>query len=343
MLAEASPFDSIRDLIALMPPASETAAAVARKRQADLTKPQGSLGRLEEIVAFLAAWQGKPLPTLDRPLVAIFAANHGVVAQGVSAYPASVTRAMMENFSAGGAAINQICAAYGLGLKVFDLALDIPTKDITQEPAMEAKAAAATFAFGMEAIDGGVDLLCIGEMGIGNTTVAAAIYHGLYGGVAADWVGRGTGVDDGGLARKIAAVEAAVALHRPYLDDPLEVMRRLGGREIAAMAGAIVAARMQNIPVILDGYVACAAAAILHALDAAALDHCLAAHVSAEGAHGEVLRRLGKKPLLDLGLRLGEGSGAALAAGLAKAALACHTDMATFAEAQVAGKNSTEL
>ena len=220
-------------------------------------------------------------------MVAIFAANHGVAARGVSAFPASVTRAMMENFSAGGAAINQICATFGVGLKVFELALDIPTKDMREAPAMEAAAAAATFAFGMEAIAGEVDLLCIGEMGIANTTVAAAIYHGLYGGAAADWVGRGTGVDAAGLARKIATVEAAVALHRPFLDDPLELMRRLGGREIAAMAGAIVAARMQNIPVILDGYVSCAAAAILHAIDPARLDHCLAGHVSAEGAHAE--------------------------------------------------------
>ncbi len=338
MLADASPLDSIRDLIALMPPPSTASAAAVSAREVQLTKPQGALGRLEEIVAFLAAWQGKTAPTLDRPMVAIFAANHGVAARGVSAYPASVTRAMMENFSAGGAAINQICAAYGVGLKVFELALDIPTKDITEAPALEAAAAAATFAFGMEAIAGEVDLLCIGEMGIGNTTVAAAIYHGLYGGAAADWVGRGTGIDEAGLERKIAAVEAAVALHRPFLDDPLELMRRLGGREIAAMAGAIVAARMQNIPVVLDGYVSCAAAAILHALDAKALDHCLAGHVSAEGAHAEVLRRLGKRPLLDLDLRLGEGSGAALAVGLVKAALACHTGMATFEQAAVPGK-----
>ncbi len=338
MPATASPFDSIRDLIALMPPASEAALAAVSAREIQLTKPQGSLGRLEEIVAFLAAWQGKAEPTLDRPLVAIFAGNHGVAAKGVSAFPASVTRAMMENFSAGGAAINQICAAYGVGLKVFDLALDIPTKDITEAPAMEAVAAAATFAFGMEAIAGGVDLLCVGEMGIANTTVAAAIYHGLYGGAAEDWVGRGTGVDEAGLKRKIAAVAAAVALHRPFLDDPLELMRRLGGREIAAMMGAIVAARMQNIPVILDGYVSCAAAAIVHAIDPRAIDHCLAGHVSAEGAHAEVLRRLGKRPLLDLDMRLGEGSGAALAVGILKAALACHTGMATFEQAGVAGK-----
>ncbi len=160
----------------------------------------------------------------------------------------------------------------------------------------------------------------------------------LYGGTAADWVGRGTGIDDRGLARKIAAVEAAVARHKEHLADPLEVMRRLGGREIAAIAGAIIAARMERIPVILDGYVVCAAAAILHAQDPRALDHCMAAHVAAEGGHGDVLRRLGKKPLLDLGLRLGEGTGAALAFGIIKAAVACHTGMATFAEAKVAGR-----
>jgi len=338
MLASGLPFDSIRDLLPLMPQASQAAVDAVAARQTQLTKPLGSLGRLEDIVAFLAAWQGQSPPSIDRPLVAIFAANHGVTKKGVSAYPASVTRAMLENFAAGGAAINQICATYGIGLKVFELALDIPTQDITESPALDEAAAAATFAFGMEAIAGGIDLLCLGEMGIGNTTVAAAIYHGLYGGTAKDWVGRGTGVDECGLARKIAAVEAAVALHKPHLADPLELMRRLGGREIAAMAGAILAARMQHIPVVLDGYVVCAAAAILHALDPSTLDHCLAAHVSAEGAHADVLRRLGKKPLLDLGLRLGEGSGAALAVGVMQAALACHKDMATFAEAHVAGR-----
>jgi nicotinate-nucleotide--dimethylbenzimidazole phosphoribosyltransferase len=333
-----SPFDSIRALVAAMPQASEVSRLAVGARQAELTKPQGSLGRLEEIVEFLAAWQAKPKPSIDRPQVAVFAGNHGVTRKGVSAYPASVTRAMMDNFAAGGAAINQICAAHGIGLRVFELALDMPTADITEAPAMEEAEAMATFAFGMEAIAGGTDLLCLGEMGIGNTTIAAAIYHGLYGGAAADWVGRGTGIDDPGLARKIAAVEAAVAHHKEHLSDPLELMRRLGGREIAAIAGAIMAARMERIPVILDGYVVCAAAAILHALDPATLDHCMAGHVSAEGAHGVVLRKLDKKPLLDLGLRLGEGSGAALAVGLIKAAVACHTDMATFDEAKIAGK-----
>ncbi|MDB5569750.1 MAG: nicotinate-nucleotide--dimethylbenzimidazole phosphoribosyltransferase [Hyphomicrobiales bacterium] len=329
------PFDDIRALFAIMPPASAECADMARERDAALVKPAGSLGRLEEIPQWLAAWQGKSKPTMDRPLVAIFAANHGVVAQGVSAWPQAVTRQMMETFAAGGGAINQICATYELGLKVFDLALDLPTADITQDAALDEKAAAATFAFGMEAIAGDVDLLCLGEMGIGNTTVAAAIFHALYGGAAADWVGRGAGVDDAGLARKIDAVERAVALHRAHAGDPLEVMRRLGGREICAMAGAIMAGRIERVPVILDGYVAAAAAAILHAIDPASIDHCLAGHCSAEGAHADVLRRLGKAPLLSLGMKLGEGTGAALAAGLVKAALACHRDMATFEQAKV--------
>jgi nicotinate-nucleotide--dimethylbenzimidazole phosphoribosyltransferase len=211
---------------------------------------------------------------------------------------------------------------------------------MTERPALEEAECAATFAYGMEAVAGGADLLCLGEMGIGNTTAAAAIYFALYGGRAEDWAGRGTGVDDAGLARKTAAVTRAVTLHAAHLRDPLEILRRLGGREIAAIAGAIVAARMERVPVIFDGYVATAAAAILHAMDASALDHCMAGHVSAEGAHAEALRRLGKKPLLDLGMRLGEGSGAALAAGLVKAAAACHSGMATFAEAGVAGKTA---
>ena len=339
MTATGLPFDDIRNLFALMPEAAENCVADVRGRDVQLTKPPGSLGELEHIVTWLAAWQGKSRPSVDRPLVAVFAANHGVVAQGVSPYPPSVTRAMMENFAAGGAAINQICATFDLGLKVFELALDIPTGDITQGAAMDEKSAAATFAFGMEAIAGGADLLGLGEMGIGNTTIAAAIYLALYGGKARDWVGRGTGVDDAGLARKVAAVETAVALHKPHLGDPLEVLRRLGGREIAAIAGAIMAARMERVPVVLDGYVVCAAAAILHALDPHALDHCIAGHLSAEGAHADVLARLGKKPLLALGMRLGEGSGAALAMGVIKASLACHSGMATFAQAGVANKD----
>jgi nicotinate-nucleotide--dimethylbenzimidazole phosphoribosyltransferase len=339
-MADASPFDDIRRLITTMPGPDEAAVEMVRERDRQLTKPAGSLGRLEWLAEWLAAWQGKGKPSVDRPLVCVFAGSHGVTAQGVSAFPDSVNRQMLENFAAGGAAINQICASAGLGFKVFDLALDMPTGDITQEPAMDEKACVATMAFGMEAIAGGTDLLAIGEMGIGNTTVAAAIYMALYGGPAEHWVGRGTGVDDKGLRRKVEAVEAAVAFHQTSLNDPLDILRCLGGREIAAMAGAILAARLQRIPVIIDGYVATAAAAILFAIHPATLDHCIAGHLSAEGAHQDVLERIRKVPLLALGMRLGEGSGAALAMTIVKSAAAIHRDMATFSQAGVAEKLS---
>jgi nicotinate-nucleotide--dimethylbenzimidazole phosphoribosyltransferase len=332
-----SPFDDIRALLANMPGVDEKALRHAREREAQLTKPGGSLGRLEEIAEFMAAWQGGA-PHVDNPLVAVFAGNHGVVAKGVSPFPASVTEAMVANFQAGGAAINQICKTFDISLKVYELALSQPTGDITEGPALDERACAATMAFGMEALAGGPDLLVLGEMGIGNTTVAAAIYCALFGGEPEDWVGRGTGVDDAGLKRKADAVRAALRTHAGHLDDPLEVLRRLGGREIAAMAGAILGARHQRTPVLLDGFVVCAAAAALHAMDPAALDHCLAGHVSAENAHARALRELNKAPLLSLGMRLGEGSGAALAVGVVRAAVACHNGMATFAEAGVAGK-----
>ncbi len=338
MNAAARPFDDIRALLAKMPRTDEAALAAAREREAQLTKPAGSLGRLEEISAWMAGWQASARPHVDNPLVAVFAGNHGVVAQGVSPFPQSVTSAMVANFTSGGAAINQICKTFDISLKVYELALEKPTGDITREAAMDEKTCAATIAYGMEALAGEPDLLVLGEMGIGNTTAAAAIYHALYGGAAEDWVGRGTGVDDAGLKRKAEAVKRAVARHEGHLADPLEILARLGGREIAAIAGAILAARIRRTPVVLDGFVVCSAAAALQALDATALDHCLAGHVSAERAHTQALKRLGKAPLLDLGMRLGEGSGAALSVAIVKAAVACHNGMATFAEAGVAGK-----
>lgn len=331
------PFDDFRNLIANLPGPDSMALAAARDRDSQLTKPLGSLGRLEEIACWLAAWTGRK-PSVNRPLVAIFAGNHGVTKQKITPYPPEVTKQMVANFSNGGAAINQICATYDLGLKVFDLALDYPTADITEEAALSERDCAATMAFGMEAIAGGADLLCLGEMGIGNTTIAAAINLALYGGTAEEWVGPGTGSEGEVLKRKIAAVEKAVALHKDHLSDPLEILRRLGGREIAAIAGAILAARMERVPVLLDGYVVTAAAAILKAANPSALDHCLIGHVSAEPAHMKAIDRLGKTPLLALGMRLGEGTGAALAAGIVKAAAACHAGMATFDSAGVSNK-----
>jgi len=334
--ASGLPFDDIRNLLGQMPGPDEAAVAAIRARDGELTKPAGSLGRMETIVEWLGAWQGTARPAVNRPLVAIFAGNHGVAVHGISAFPPTVTQQMVENFAAGGAAINQICIAYDLGLKVFDLALDLPTGDITVEAALDEAACAATMAFGMEATAGGVDLLVLGEMGIGNTTIAAAVAAGLFGGTGAEWVGPGTGLDPQGVAHKARIVDLALACHEGHLADPLEVLRRLGGRELAAIAGAILAARMSHIPVLVDGYVATAAAAVLWKLDPRTIDHCEFGHLSAEPAHGKLLEAIGRKPLLDLGMRLGEGSGAALAAGLVKAAALIHSGMATFAQAGVA-------
>ncbi|MEY3080292.1 MAG: nicotinate-nucleotide--dimethylbenzimidazole phosphoribosyltransferase [Pseudomonadota bacterium] len=333
------PFDDIRNLVKDIPGPDVDAVAACRAREGQLTKPPGALGRLENLTEWLCAWQGRHPPKAERVVVAVFAGNHGVVAQGVAAYPQEVTMQMVANFQGDGAAVNQICKGFDLGLKVFELALERPTRDITQDAALDEAECAATMAYGMEATEG-CDILCVGEMGIGNTTIAAAICHGLFGGEAQDWVGPGTGVDAEGLKRKADAVRRAVALHKAHLGDPLEVLRRLGGRELAAMAGAVLAARLQRIPVILDGYVATAAAAVLHALRPDALDHCVAGHLSAEPAHRRLLEKLGLKPILALDMRLGEGSGAALAAGIVKAAANLHNGMATFASAGVSNKET---
>lgn len=334
----AAPFAEFAELLTLLPDGDETAVDAVRAREMTLTKPAGSLGELENLVQFLARWQHKAPPTLESPMVAIFAGNHGVTRQGVSAFPAEVTAQMVANFTNGGAAISQICAQHQINLRVFELALELPTGDITENPAMDERTCAATLAYGMEAVAGGPDLLCIGEMGIGNTTIAAALAAALFGGTGADWVGKGTGVDDAGLRRKAEAVDRALALHMQEGLHPLMVLARLGGRELAGMLGAVIAARHRNIPVIVDGFVASAAVAVAHSVNPAALDHCIFGHVSAEHAHKQLLDKMGKKPLLDLGMRLGEGSGAALAAVLCQTALHLHQNMATFEEAAVAAR-----
>ncbi|HUH77117.1 MAG TPA: nicotinate-nucleotide--dimethylbenzimidazole phosphoribosyltransferase, partial [Devosia sp.] len=246
-------YADVIELLTIVGDGDEAAVAAVRAREAELTKPLGSLGQLEGLVEFLARWQGRAQPRLDNPMVTIFAANHGVTDQGVSAFPREVTAQMVANFTNGGAAVSQICALHEINLRVFELALELPTGDITLEAALDDKMCAATIAYGMEAVAGKPDLICLGEMGIGNTTVAAAIYAALYGGTGADWVGRGTGVDDAGLARKADAVDRALARHAGELDHPLAILARVGGREIAAMLGALVAARHQKVPVIIDG------------------------------------------------------------------------------------------
>ncbi len=333
MTADPTTIDDFRNLLASLPVPDAKATLAAQARNDMLTKPPGALGQLEHIAIWLAGWHGTDRPRIDRPQVAIFAGNHGVVAQGVSAFPAAVTVQMVANFKAGGAAINQLAQTFGATMTVEGIDLDQPTQDFTQAPAMSLANLVRALRVGWTAVDAKADLLVPGEMGIGNTTSAAAIACALFGGTAQDWVGRGTGVDDAGLARKAVAVAAGLA--RNPSRDPLEVLRCLGGREIAAMAGAMLRARSLRIPVLLDGFIACSAAAVLQAANPRALDHCLAAHVSAEAGHARLLTALGKPPLLSLGLRLGEGSGAALAIGIIKAAAACHSGMATFGEAGV--------
>ncbi|WP_434613331.1 nicotinate-nucleotide--dimethylbenzimidazole phosphoribosyltransferase [Tabrizicola sp. M-4] len=333
-------FASLSEFHALLvaaPAADAAARAAALARNGQLTKPPGALGRLEDLAVWFAGWQGTDRPRCDRPQVLVFAGNHGVVAQGVSAFPAEVTVQMVANFRHGGAAINQLSRAFGAEMAVHALDLDRPTVDFTTGPAMDEAEVVAALRCGWDAVDPGADVLVTGEMGIGNTTSAAALAAALFGGEPGGWVGRGTGVDDAGLARKADSVARGLALHAGVLDDPLEVLRCLGGRELAAMAGAIARARVERVPVVLDGFICTASAAVLERAVPGALDHCVAGHVSAEGGHGRLLAALGKEPLLNLGLRLGEGSGAALALGVVKGALACHSGMATFAEAGVAG------
>lgn len=307
-------------------------AASARNRQ--LTKPPGALGRLEEVAIWYAGWRAEAAPRITAPQIAVFAGNHGVTARGVSAFPAEVTEQMVLNFRNGGAAINQLAATFGATLTVEALDLDRPTADFTQAPAMSEAELLDALRRGWNAVGPQTDLLVTGEMGIGNTTSAAAIGCALFGGTPGDWAGRGTGVDDAGLARKTAVVEEAVARHAGA--SGLEALRRLGGRELAAMAGAIAAARVRRVPVVLDGFICTAAAACLETAVPGALDHAIAGHLSREGAHRLFLDRLGKVPLLDLGLRLGEGSGGALAIGTLQAAVNCHSGMATFAQAGIA-------
>lgn len=327
--------DAIRATCSSFPEGVKDAEAAALERQSMLTKPPGSLGRLERIAAFLAGWQGRAVPKLDNVAVLVFAGSHGVTAQGVSAFPAEVTAQMVANFAAGGAAINQLARQAGATLDVVELDVDRPTGDFTQGPAMSEDDFAAAVAKGRAAVKPDIDLICVGEMGIGNTTAAAALSAALFGGSGTEWVGRGTGVDDAGLARKAAAVDAALARHGNALRDPLEAARLVGGRELSAILGAVLEARLRSIPVLLDGFVATAAAAPLARLVDGGLAHALAGHVSAEAQHRRLLGLLGLDPILDLGMRLGEASGACLAVNILRGALACHAGMATFAEAGV--------
>jgi len=336
-------FASFADLLSAcldLPGGHAEAAADVASREGRLTKPPRSLGRLEEAVAWLSLWQGKSPPRLATVEILVFAGNHGVTAQGVSAYPAEVTAQMVANFATGGAAINQLAQVAGAELRVVALDIDHPTADFTLSPAMDEAEFLEAVAAGYEALSPEADLVVLGEMGIGNTTAASAISAALFGGGGARFAGHGTGIDERSLKRKQAVIDAALERHRAILGDPLRIAAALGGRELAAILGAALAARHLRIPTLLDGFVCTAAVAPLAKLRADALDHALAGHMSAEAGHRLLLQELSLRPLLDLGMRLGEASGAAVAVLILRAALACHTGMATFAEAHVSGKDA---
>lgn len=335
MLPTLTSLDDFRSHLATAAGADQTFVDAASARNGQLTKPPGALGRLEDLAIWYGGWRSTDRPQITAPQVIVFAGNHGVTAQGVSAFPPEVTAQMVINFEHGGAAINQLAKLAGARMDVHALDLDKPVQDFTKAPAMTEAELLAGLQAGWEAVDPTADLLVVGEMGIGNTTPAAALAFALFGGEAEDWTGRGTGVDDAGLANKSRVVREGATLHAAAIKDGLDALGCLGGREIAAMAGAIAAARLLKIPVILDGFICCAAAACLQRTSASALDHAIAGHQSAENAHPALLAQLGKQPLLSLGLRLGEGSGAALAIQVLKGAIACHSGMATFAEAGV--------
>ncbi len=330
-------YDTVVSLLSTIPGPDPEAMNRARAREAELVKPAGSLGRLESLAEWCAAWQARHPPELNDVRIVVFAGNHGVTERGVSAFPAGVTRQMLACMTNGGAAINRIAAANLATVEAVELHLDRPTRDFTTGPAMDEETLERCFRTGLDIVSGRPDLLIFGEMGIGNTTSAAALCCALFGGDAADWTGPGTGLDPAGVAVKTRVVAAAMDLHGGEAANPVEALRRVGGHEIAAMAGAVLAARRNRVPVLLDGFVATAAAAVLGKIRADALDHCTAGHVSAEPGHRRLLRMLGMEPLLDLGMRLGEGTGAAVALGILRAAIAAHGGMATFAEAGVSG------
>ena len=311
----------------------------ALSRQNQLTKPSGALGRLEEISVWLSGWQANKRLKLDLIEGIVFAANHGVVEENISAYPAEVTSQMVANFMAGGAAINALSKQFGHKLTIRPIALERPTQNFTREAAMSEAETLEAINIGVSLVaESSADLLYFGEMGIGNTTTASVLAAAVLGGTGADWAGPGTGLDADAVGHKAQVIDKALQLHQDDVTNAFEAQRLLGGRELAAIMGGVIAARQRRIPVVLDGYVVCSAVMplILHGVDT--LDHCMVGHCSGEPGHRRMLDELWWEPLLHLNMRLGEGTGAALAAELVKGAVATYNHMATFEEAAVASK-----
>jgi nicotinate-nucleotide--dimethylbenzimidazole phosphoribosyltransferase len=324
--------EQIAAALADLPGPDIAAVEAIQQRAASVLRPTGALARLDEVAAWLAGWQRTASPRVGNPAAVVFVADHGVAAEDVSAYPAAVTEAMLRALREGVATAAAMARAVGARLDVVDVGVGQPTGNLMREPALSPERFDACLTAGrhvVAALD--TDLLVLGEMGIGNTTPAAAVCAALYGGPAEAWVGRGTGVDDAGLRRKVAVVEAA-AQRIAGVSDPFEILRQVGGAELAAITGAVLEARLRSIPVLLDGFVVTAAAAPLEATRSGALDHCLAAHCSGEPGHRRLLAVLHKRPLLDLDLRLGEASGALAAVPLVRIAAVAVTGVATFQE-----------
>lgn len=322
---ESRPFDDVRNLVSSAPGMDTTARDQAQKRQQEIAQPSGELGRLSELAVWLAAWQGRDPASVINPQVVVFAASHGVMASEVSAYGVAETQRKLSDLTSGKGAVNQIAGTQGCGLKVVELAPEVPTGDITREPAMSEPECAATIAYGMEAVADKPDVLGLGAVGAGATTAAGAVAYALFGGSPSFWAVSGSAAQKPDLlVGKAAAIDAAVSLNSGNLSDPLEVLRLLGGRDLAAIMGAIIAARHERIPVVLDGFVATTAAALLHCMSPKMVDHCMVGAVTSRDSHHALLGRIGLKPLLELGMGLGDGSGAALAIGIARSAVACH-------------------
>lgn len=324
-----SPFDDIRALIKGAPQGDLAAEEAAREHRRKLMIPPDGMGRLGELAVWMARWQGRNPPRIERPMVAVFASSHGVAKHDVAPDPPDSTGRIVELLKTGQAATNYVAASAGAGMRVFEMAVEQPTKDLSEEPAMTEKECAATIAFGMEALAEKPDLLALGEAGVGGATAAAAVACALYGGNANYWVRAGDWLTPDALERRVDVVQRAMQTHRGHLSDPMEILQRLGGREIAALVGAITAARIEGVPVVLDVFATTVAAAIVHAIEPGAADHCIAGHLSTEPAHPALLDRLGQKPLLDMGLRTTEGAGAAACIPLLRAACEAHAGVAT--------------
>jgi len=307
-----------------------------RRRLDSLTKPQGSLGRLEELAVQVGLIQGTDMPSVGRKAMLLFCADHGVAEEGVSPFPQEVTRQMVANFRAGGAAITVLCRQYGIEPVIVDMGVGQPTRNFAREPAMSRFQAQRAIEIGMtHASDG--DVLGAGEMGIGNSTAAAALLCAFTGIDPGEAAGRGTGLDDAGVARKADVIARALALHRPDPADALGVLAALGGFEIAAIVGLILGAADHRRIVVLDGFISCSAALAVRAMKPGALDYVVYSHRSAERGHRRMLEILGARPLLDLDMRLGEGTGAAIGISLVESAVRLYREMATFGSAGVTG------